>query len=276
MRWVLERLPASGRAYRYSRALGAEHDRQVISIELHVVSAGSEQLIVATIDPTEAPETTSDASVLEMVLDRAPVGVVVYDRDLRIVRVTRRVEEMGRIMPQHIGMRLEDAIPDANQLVIAAIRQVFQSGEVVINLESSGADGEACFLVNLFPIGQLPGEPEWVGCIFSDVTERVLAERALAESEQHRREILANLLQAQEDERSRVATELHDDTVQVMTAALLSMDRLPRIRGIGAEGSPGLPPQQAGTVIGSRRVQGVRLHLRIGTIRCDLESARAG
>jgi signal transduction histidine kinase len=65
-----------------------------------------------------------------------------------------------------------------------------------------------------------------VGCIFTDVTERVFAERALAESERRRREVLAGMLQAEEDERSRIATELHDDTVQVMTAALLGLDRL--------------------------------------------------
>jgi signal transduction histidine kinase len=55
---------------------------------------------------------------------------------------------------------------------------------------------------------------------------RFTAERLLAESERHRREIVASMLDAQEEERSRIATDLHDDTVQVMTAALLSMDQL--------------------------------------------------
>jgi signal transduction histidine kinase len=59
-----------------------------------------------------------------------------------------------------------------------------------------------------------------------DVSERREAERALAESEQHRHQILASILQAEEAERSRIATALHDDTVQVMTASLLAMDRL--------------------------------------------------
>ena len=34
------------------------------------------------------------------------------------------------------------------------------------------------------------------------------------------------MLQAEEVERSRIATELHDDTVQVMAAALLALDRV--------------------------------------------------
>jgi PAS domain S-box-containing protein len=51
-------------------------------------------------------------------------------------------------------------------------------------------------------------------------------ERALRESERRRRQIVASMLHAEEVERSRIATELHDDTVQVMTASLMAMDRV--------------------------------------------------
>jgi len=121
-------------------------------------------------------------------------------------------------------------VPHVNPRVVRAIEQVFAAGEAVVNLEVSGGEqGERAYLMTIFPIGGRADEVEWVGMIYSDVSDRVSAERALADSERHRRHILANLLQAQEDERSRIATELHDDTVQVMTAALLSMDRLAMI-----------------------------------------------
>jgi signal transduction histidine kinase len=58
--------------------------------------------------------------------------------------------------------------------------------------------------------------------------ERDRSERALRHSELMRRRILEGMVRAQEQERANIATELHDDAVQVITATLLSLDRLQR------------------------------------------------
>ena len=62
--------------------------------------------------------------------------------------------------------------------------------------------------------------------IGEDVTDRLRAERALRDSETRRRRVVAEMLRTAEEERTRIAAELHDDTVQVMAATLLSLDRL--------------------------------------------------
>jgi signal transduction histidine kinase len=49
-------------------------------------------------------------------------------------------------------------------------------------------------------------------------------QRALEVSEKRRRSLLGSMLRAEEAERQRIAVELHDDTVQVMVAALVGMD----------------------------------------------------
>jgi PAS domain S-box-containing protein len=346
-RWVLDRLPASGQGYRYLREIDTVRGRRLIEVEVHGVSVG-EELVFATYREA-APDITSpsDAHVMGVVIDQAPVGIVVYDRELRILRVNGAAERMGQITPRHLGLRLVDAFPDASPTLPAAIRNVFETGEAVVNMEAAGVQ-ERDYLLNLFPIRDPANDVALVGCIFSDITDRAAAERlarelaaivmssddailskdldgtirswnagaermygitaaeamgepitiiepddlhgethailsrvatgervehyetarrrkdgtivevslsvspihaedgrvtaasviardvtqrreaerALVESEEHRRGILASLLQTEEQERSRIATELHDDTVQVMTAALFAMDRV--------------------------------------------------
>jgi PAS domain S-box-containing protein len=225
--WILARLPESGKGYRYASEFATPNGPRPVNVEVYGVSVDGRNLIVATVSDAAVASASaaSDAGTLDEVFQAAPVGVVIYGPGLRILRVNRLVERMGRITGNHIGMRLQEAVPDANPIMVGAIREVFLTGEAVVNMEASGVD-DRTYLMNLFPIGERGGVVERVGCIFLDVTLRLSAERALVDSERYRREILATLLQAEEDVRSRIATELHDDTVQVMTATLLAMDRV--------------------------------------------------
>jgi signal transduction histidine kinase len=65
---------------------------------------------------------------------------------------------------------------------------------------------------------------------------------ALVEAEEQRRMVLNQMLRAEADERARIAEELHDDTVQVLTATLLSLDRE---RLAGERGDPQAAAQAA-------------------------------
>ncbi len=61
---------------------------------------------------------------------------------------------------------------------------------------------------------------------YHDVTARKRAEQALEVSEEHRSAVLAAMINAEEQARRRIAGELHDDTIQAITAALLGLDRI--------------------------------------------------
>lgn len=80
--------------------------------------------------------------------------------------------------------------------------------------------------------------PAQVQGVMVDVTARKQAESALSASELRREHLLAEMLRAEETERLRIAEELHDDTIQVMTAALIQIDRLltERERAGGGDG----------------------------------------
>jgi len=223
--WLISRFPERGRSHRQQRVFETPHGRVLADLELHGIEVGGERLIVAVVTSVADTAASREESVLGAVLEATPLGVVLYDRELRIVRVNRTVERLGRIRPEHIGMRLTDAVPDADPGVVAAIREVFATGRPVVAMEVPGRSGDT-YLMSMFAVRDAADRVENVGCMFMDVSDRVAAERALAESEQRRREILGHMLQAEEVERSRIATELHDDTVQVMAAGLLALDRV--------------------------------------------------
>ena len=80
--------------------------------------------------------------------------------------------------------------------------------------------------LSVSPVHDGGGQVIAASVISRDVSGRHAMEIALKESERRRMEILASMLRAEEAERSRIATELHDDTVQVMTASLFALDRV--------------------------------------------------
>jgi two-component system, NarL family, sensor histidine kinase UhpB len=74
------------------------------------------------------------------------------------------------------------------------------------------------------------GEPLVAQGVMIDITDAKAAEQRLHLQEAQLRDLLELSLKAEEDERSRIAAALHDDTIQVMAAAALSVDRILRSR----------------------------------------------
>jgi len=68
--------------------------------------------------------------------------------------------------------------------------------------------------------------------------ERERAREALRESERKRVDVLARMLRAEDEERARIAADLHDDTIQVLAGSLLSIDRVLRAARASGTGVP--------------------------------------
>jgi PAS domain S-box-containing protein len=68
----------------------------------------------------------------------------------------------------------------------------------------------------------LPGPPSFTAHI-RDIGNRKRRDRALQDSLDRRRQLEALLVHAQESERKRIAWDLHDDSIQVMTAVALRL-----------------------------------------------------
>jgi signal transduction histidine kinase len=68
--------------------------------------------------------------------------------------------------------------------------------------------------------------PRLLSRVLRYAKEREASEHALRLAEAYRQQVLTEMLHAEERERLRIATDLHDDAIQVMTAVLISLDRL--------------------------------------------------
>ena len=72
------------------------------------------------------------------------------------------------------------------------------------------------------------GEPWLLATVQRDISERISSEREVQALADQRQLLLGHLVQAQEDERARIAADVHDDSVQALAAVELRLSLLQR------------------------------------------------
>ena len=204
-----------------------------VSVTVSPIHDDQARVVAASVIARDVSERRGAEARRSAVMETALDAMVTMDAEGRIVEFNPAAERIfGYARDQVIGLRVEDTLvpPDQRQTHRRGLAHYLATGVgplvgervEVTAMRAGGAEFPAELAVTPLRVG---GALLFTAHI-RDVSERREAERALAESEQHRHQILASILQAEEAERSRIATALHDDTVQVMTASLLAMDRL--------------------------------------------------
>jgi PAS domain S-box-containing protein len=108
------------------------------------------------------------------------------------------------------------------------------------------------------------GEPLALATVQRDISDRVAAQAALQRLADERQHLLDRLVQAQEDERARIAADVHDDSVQALAAVELRLGLLRR----QLEDAPPVVLETAETLAGTVSEAIGRLR----TLLFDLES----
>jgi len=172
---------------------------------------------------------------LETVVDSAEMVLFALDRDGTFtLSEGRGLAAIGLAGGEVVGRSVWDVYAGAPPILDQCRRAL--AGEA---FSASVEIGPLVYESRYTPIPGPDGEPAGIVGVALDVTERRRHEQALERSfellrssDRERRALLANLVRAQEDERKRIAADIHDDSVQVMTAVALRLElqRLPGSR----------------------------------------------
>ena len=149
----------------------------------------------------------SDLAVLDSFFTQSPVGMAVYDQELRFVRLNDALATINGIpAEEHLGRRVDEVLPGINGTEIEAVmRQVLESGEPIVDARSHGrtpADPthDRAWSASYFRLQETTGRILGVSSTIIEVTERFRAE-SRASRARERLELLV-------DATSRIGTTL--------------------------------------------------------------------
>ena len=165
-------------------------------------------------------------------VQQIPAIPYIVDADYHTLFQSPRLYEMLGVEGGDRGFEVwRDALhPDDRDRVVARYVDHMTTGEPYEDeYRMVAADGAVLWMhdrATRLPAAE--GTPVLSHGVMFDVTERKRTEEALRRSETARQEVLEAMLHAEAAARAQIAGELHDDTIQVMTAALMELDRIDR------------------------------------------------
>ncbi len=155
--------------------------------------------------------------------DAASDVIILLDERLRVARANRAAVRLfdrpfADLLWQPVAILLRALDPGRGGLHLASPRRLKRRWEQEVHL----AARKAWVLLSLDPIRDGDGQPSGAVLVLRDITERKRAEIALRDSLEQLRSLSARLETAREQERTRIARDLHDELGHALTA--LKMD----------------------------------------------------
>lgn len=127
---------------------------------------------------------------LEALYTDAPLGLAMLDEELRFVRINKSLAEInGYSVDEHVGRRVWDLLPDLRESAEPVLGRVIETGLPLRNVVIRGTTPARPGIMrewheHFYPLRASDGAVHGIGIVCLEVTERVAAERALAESEE--------------------------------------------------------------------------------------------
>lgn len=189
--------------------------------------------IVRTLLRTRQAEDALRESEQRLRMAQLAANIASWDWDLTTGRVfwpqeLYQVAGLDRSLPPSRETWMEHIFPEDRGRAEQQLAEALNSQQTHIRLEYRfrGSDNVVRWINRLGRIYRdEQGKPVRVLGIIGDVTERKLGEESRRD-EELRRQLLEHVLSAQEEERRRVARELHDEAGQLLTSLLVGLRTL--------------------------------------------------
>ncbi|BAU12248.1 PAS/PAC sensor hybrid histidine kinase [Leptolyngbya sp. NIES-3755] len=130
---------------------------------------------------------------IEAIYNTAPIGLAVFDLDLRFVRINQQLAEInGRSLDDHIGRTVREIVPNLADEVEPLFHRLLAAGEPLLNLEISGETVaqpgiKQTWIGNWFPLRDATGQIIGINAVVQEITSRKQSEAKLSESEERLR-----------------------------------------------------------------------------------------
>ena len=218
------------------RANGEEFPARVTISRLDVMGAtGAQRYFAALVcDLSEVQQLQSELDAVNSrirdIFELVPVAMWITEHDqvvfangacLSLFAASDRADVVGRSISALLGPESQNHVHRAVEQALATNTTVHAVKEQIACLDGSTRDVEIA-------VAPLPDHGRSaLQMVITDITKRFRENRETEQSRQELRQLSANLVQAREEERRRIARELHDELGQRLSTLHMELSSLP-------------------------------------------------
>jgi len=175
-------------------------------------------------------EQYSNAIMQALSSAESPVALAIFDHAFRCKTLNASLSAMvGQELDACLGKHVDDIFRSLAPQIKTSLQHISTAGNHILNCELTGSKPGSPSQIghwkaSFFPIGDHDGIPQQFVAIFQDITQQQKAKEALIQSKTALRALSGQLMSVQDEERRRLARELHDSIGQYLTVLKIKLE----------------------------------------------------
>lgn len=207
--------------------------------ELKLLKIVVQQIKVAINNAQIAEALQQSEERYRTLFDQAPIGVYIFDKELKITQCNERFVQIlqssyGRIIRSLDIRKLKDQsfVPEMQKVLEG------QSSYHEGFYEATTSAAKLWLSLRFSPLRDADGNVISGMGVVEDISDRKLAEKKLRSSREQLRKLAAHLEFVREEERTKIAREIHDEMGQALTCLKMSLSWLDKKLSGAGNGVP--------------------------------------